>query len=284
MPDGNEESAEESEGDQGESEGEPTTLPPLGGGDSADCEYLGEMSIKEWIQSADGLVVGEIQEIEPALELGYDSQNDFELKTVEECPGEIDYAFRVTLGDLEGYLHDKDDLPDTLDVYFGYFYLQYFHWDMRPEITPEGIEWPDDDYEMVEGMRIGGSLFENKDLERWSFLRVQRPMFQVIEGALAFQGGMRDEPCGYGPPTEDIEDLGYPGLISEINDWESEGELFTEPEERGHADDTQFLSSYVGLCLPEDWGEDGGDEEYECQTSRDCPEDQTCSLGECTGP
>ena len=271
-------------------------LPGAGssGGSFGDhCEFYGYLTLREWLNEPDGMVIGTIKEIEPDLTKGYSGSNN-ELQTASECEGEITNVFRVQLGDLEGILHDNEGLPETIDIHFGHSFKQQFDSEMMPEVTDDEVIWPDDQHRLQEGMRIGGRVYqEHKITERWSMISSPvnvRPFFQVLEsGEIEFQP-MEYGPgtCGAWPPVEKISDLGEEGVINRISELDAEGKLSSDYDVDSWVSDDydpeHAFSGWVGLwfggCNPGNIGGDN-DDDIECYDFEDCGESETCQGNEC---
>ena len=187
-----------------------TNLPPLEG--QFDCEEPGfELVFEDWLQSGDGMVVGEVEKIEPALDIGrtvlpVDGGSDEDrIKGAEECV-EIRNGYRLQLTNTRGFFHGGEDVPDGLALYFGSTIATMFP-GRAPHIENGEITWPNGEPVLYEGMVIGGLVYHNEIVDRWSFRPgLGQPIFEIADNGLVFQETVRDR-CGPSPPIESMTGL-----------------------------------------------------------------------------
>ena len=261
-------------------------------GGEGDCVVgYNEKTIKEWLQAGDGLIIGTVESVEPALDPGWvrNPPDDFDeerLRNPDECD-EMRYGFKVELKDLEGYLHDSD-LPDTETMYFGYSHRFLFPTDTLPDIDDDSVTWPDSTQQIEEGMRIGGLAHEDGgETQRWSLLMSgTQPIFEVTNGDIEYQeiGFAEYEYCGYFPPFDEIESLGESGLLDEIDAFD-QGDLYIDSEER---DWTSLPRNQAPNWNPGPWvaachidGLWDDEDDPDCLEDADCDGPEVCSGGEC---
>ena len=263
-----------------------------------DCPSLPEdereYELDEWVGTADGMIIGDVVKVEPALDLGWTSlsvSDNSQLRTAEDCKA-IHRAFSVKLDNIRGVLHDHD-LPDEKVSHFGWEAWASMPDDQRPDIDEDGVHWPTDGIGIGEGMRIGGLVSEEPKLtNRWSFRMSPyelRPLFEVEDDEIVHQAHAFDveHVCKPIPPLETIEALGESELLSKLDDFQQQDQLFVDPEERrwsvrgfgGYDEEPPRLpspGSWVGECELEPQ-----DDPRDCQDDSDCPDDLECSGGEC---
>lgn len=272
-------------------------LPELGPPGNGDCELEPEellLDLREWIGLADGLIIGDVVSVEPALEVGWAPvvpEGQSQIVEGDQCE-RIQNAFAVELENISGYLHDQE-LPDEMTVYFGWSFMLALPPEVSPWTDEEGVDWPDEEVGIFEGMRIGGLIFHEPVItDRWSFRiapDMDRRLFLVDDDQITHQEAQYSY-CSYSGPVDQIEALGESGLLAELAALDAEGSLYVAPEDRlwsvhGHAiydEDPPRLpapSHWVAECqLPDEAFPD----DY-CFDDSDCDGGDICVAGDCVG-
>lgn len=242
-----------------------------------------ELSLKDWIQTGDGLVFGTIEKVEPALDIGYTDMQGYEkrVRDSEECNG-IEYSFKIHLKNVKGYFHDQD-VSESLTVHIGYGYHE--RWTTQPKVTANEVIWPEGELKIEPGMRIGGLLFQEQLTGRWGFgLKEEEPIFQVIQDKTYVQkGGDVGNPCGPGVPVSFVESLSESALLEEIAILDVDSGLYVKREDRNLSQKEVSVNrmyragNWLGSCLVTPINEPGD----QCTDNAGCDDGLVCIYGFC---
>lgn len=265
--------------------------------DDADCEKSGvELTLQDWVHKGDALVVGEIIEIAPALDIGWPIVRDTEQDPSErvysknECE-EIQDALRIRMRIIAGYFQDID-LLDTVDIYFGASDGHLLANPLAPMVSESGVTWPQGQTpSLALGMTVGGLIYYNPMVKRWSFGPGQRmPIFEVLGGKIRFQS--LDRPlvkrCGEWPPIRELDGMSVDDLRTEIRKLDSQNKLNTPVSERDWSIQRDLdrqvsgVASFVGSCVTKTYLEKREQAEHaDCSQDRDCDAGTHCQSGTC---
>jgi hypothetical protein len=217
----------------------------------ADAKGATYLSLQDWVKKGDGIVVGTIKSVEPAIGLGYTAVPEGQsmqqrIKGPSECKS-IRNAFKVTLENVGGYLHDET-ISDEIDIYFGSTTGSRFD---GVTVRNGQINWPNNTPIFERGMVVGGLVYKSNIVDRWSFRpSLEMPIFEIPKNqGLQFQEmvGEADTECLKWPPLNKLTELSKGELLTRINDLASQNRLWTKRENRDWARDSG-ISDWVGGC------------------------------------
>lgn len=236
-------------------------LPAVGnsGGDCAEPGY--ELSFEQWIQRGDGLIYGEIIEVTPALDIGWvpipvEGGDAARIWEAESC-AEVQDGLRIRLGNVGGFIHDGE-LADIMDIYLGATVAGLFP-GHAPRTEDGEIRWPQGEPILTEGMIVGGLVYHNSLVDRWSFRPGLRlPIFEITEQGLKLQEA-DSEICGEWPPVQEIEGMTSEELQEYIETLDQEIGLRTAEENRLWSaksvpdGEARSASDWIGACISDEY-------------------------------
>lgn len=257
----------------------PRFMPP-----KADCNLEPfELSVSEWLYSGDAFVIGTIQSVRPALDLGWapaQAGASAALLNAKACDT-IEHGLVVELRDVAMVQADAS-APAATQIYVGYD--QFSYWSSAPQMQNGRLIWPaGDEGRLDEGMQIAALLLQEKKTGRWGVpLSHGEPLFLVRDGLLEPQPGV-GERCGGSIPMGKLAGRSAELVLQELKSlagapaFAEESAARQAQQDANRPDEMIGAGTWFAYCGVSPSTPTGTD----CETHADCRGEEICEDGFC---